>query len=217
MKVIKLSASIIMLMFVLAGCSSSSEKKITEDEYADLSSRFEEISSENIYNADKYLNAKYSKIELETEFSELSGNYEELSSNYEELIGKFESDAYKKEIESLKSELSDLKKDKKSVKQDVSDAKKELSALNGDIIKAKGNPISLPAGEFTVGTDFLEGRYRIYDGNSNFVSYRNGKLKINIILGNDASWGQVSEYIYEFNYGDTVTSGSPFKLQAIAE
>lgn len=108
-----------------------------------------------------------------------------------------------KQIDDLKAEINNLNNDKKSVQT-------EIESLKGEVIKIKGEPKSYPAGYLTAGTDFDVGRYKIYDGSSNFVVYSSlGELRVNTILGGRNG---VNEYIYKFSIGDKVEADSSFKM-----
>lgn len=112
-----------------------------------------------------------------------------------------------KELETKKSELST---DIASLEEKKQTLNSEIEQLNGEAIKLKGTPKTYPAGHLTAGTDIPLGRYKIYEGNSNFIVYSStGKLEVNIILGE--SFG-VDEYIYTFKSGDKIEANSSFKL-----
>ena len=86
----------------------------------------------------------------------------------------------------------------------------EIEQLNGEVVELKGTPKTYPAGQLTAGTDVPTGKYKIYDGNSNFIVYSStGNLEVNIVLG--GSFG-VNEYIYTFKNGDKIKANSSFKL-----
>ena len=80
----------------------------------------------------------------------------------------------------------------------------------------KTQPLSFYAGEYICGMDFPDGRYLIYDGDSNFCVYDdNGRLDVNIILGDDPDWGDIKEYLHFFEPGEIIQSDSPFKLKLV--
>lgn len=109
-------------------------------------------------------------------------------------------------INEIKSEFNELEKEKLNLEN-------KIKSLNSKIIELKGSPKNFPAGEFSAGKDFEPGRYKIYNGNSNFVVYDIiGKLQVNIILGNNAKYNEVKEYLYTFSSGDQVKSNSAFTL-----
>ena len=107
----------------------------------------------------------------------------------------------------IKSEISSLENKKQTLNT-------EIQELNSEVVKIKGQPKTYPAGQLTAGTDIPVGKYKIYDGNSNFVVYsKSGELKVNIILGAE-NYG-VNEYVYTFKEGDMVKANSSFKLVTI--
>ncbi len=107
----------------------------------------------------------------------------------------------------IKSEISSLENKKQTLNT-------EIQELNSEVVKIKGQPKTYPAGQLTAGTDIPVGKYKIYDGKSNFVVYsKSGELKVNIILGAE-NYG-VNEYVYTFKEGDMVKANSSFKLVTI--
>ena len=107
----------------------------------------------------------------------------------------------------IKSEISSLENKKQTLNT-------EIQELNSEVVKIKGQPKTYPAGQITAGTDIPVGKYKIYDGKSNFVVYsKSGELKVNIILGAE-NYG-VNEYVYTFKEGDMVKANSSFKLVTI--
>lgn len=114
------------------------------------------------------------------------------------------------EIKELEEKKITLNTQISSLENKKSDLDTKIEKLNSDIIKIKGEPKTYPAGYLTAGTDFETGRYKIYDGTSNFVVYSIlGDLRVNIILGGRTG---VNEYIYTFSNGDKVKSNSSFKM-----
>lgn len=79
------------------------------------------------------------------------------------------------------------KQDELNKKQAEVDSKQaELDKLTGEVVKAAGDPITVSAGDYIVGTDFKAGRYKV-SGSSNFVVYTSsGELYINTILGSSS-------------------------------
>jgi len=124
------------------------------------------------------------------------------------ILGKNEKQTeIKQTIENLKKEQDNLKRQKEQLET-------EMQTLKSDIIRLKEEPKTYPAGHLTAGTDVPIGKYKIYEGNSNFVVYSSsGSLKVNIILGSDSF--SVKEYIYTFCNGDKIKANSTFKLVAI--
>ncbi|CAM3610597.1 hypothetical protein ERUR111494_02935 [Erysipelothrix urinaevulpis] len=122
-----------------------------------------------------------------------------------------------KEIESkitkLKDEESELSLNKKSLSDDIKSLENDKKRLEGDIIKSKGAPKHYPAGKLTVGKDIDPGRYKIYNGSSNYIVRDSfGGLQVNIILGGRLG---VDEYINTFVEGDEIEARSSFSLLPI--
>lgn len=147
----------------------------------------------------------------------ISGYIYNLSTQYQETFNKLQN--AKNELdknESLLKDLENYKKNKteldknlnikneelKNLSSQVEQKQTELDKLNGDIIQAKGQPITLPAGQFVVGNDVPAGRYNV-SGSSNFFVYSSsGRLKVNTILGN----GYVGrgDYVCTLDTGDNI-------------
>ena len=129
---------------------------------------------------------------------------------------------YKEQINELRktekqqeliNNISRLEGEQKTLETKKQSLEEEINSLQGEVIKIKGEPKTYPAGHLTVGTDIPAGKYKIYDGKSNFVVYSAyGDLEVNTILG--SSYG-VNEYIYDFKNGDKVEASSSFKLVAV--
>lgn len=157
------------------------------------------------------------KKEVEKEYKNLSSKYETLKSNLEDKNTELESvkeknkklskEEKQKELEdkvsTLESNISNLTTQKQSLQS-------QIDSINGEVIKIKGQPKTYPAGHLVAGTDVPIGKYKIYDGNSNFVVHSSyGDLEVNIILG--GRYG-INEYIYTFKTGDKIEANSSFKL-----
>ncbi|HIU23292.1 MAG TPA: hypothetical protein IAD49_06925 [Candidatus Fimihabitans intestinipullorum] len=143
------------------------------------------------------------------DYDNLYSNFKTLQDDYTELEEKYKEATGEEEINDLNSQKTDLQ-------NDINELQKQKDKLSEEVITLKGQPISFPAGYFTAGDDFETGRYKIYDGNSNFVVYDLfGDLKVNIILGSDPRF-DTSEYIYSFSKGDEIIADSSFKLVAVS-
>lgn len=159
--------------------------------------------------------------ELQDENSNLTTKYMSSQTELKETSSK-----YKNELSELKTKVTELEQTEKQAKinsnittleskiTELTTQKEKLQAevdfLNGEVVKIKGEPKTYPAGHLTVGMDVPTGKYKIYDGRSNFVVRSIiGKLEVNIILG--GNYG-VDEYIYTFKTGDKIEADSSFKL-----
>ncbi len=124
----------------------------------------------------------------------------------------------KKELnENLKTKTAELEtknKDLEGINAQISQKQAELDKLNGDIIQAKGQPISLSAGQFIVGKDIPAGRYNV-SGSSNFIvhSGTTGRSKVNTILGD--SWVGDGDYVCTLDVGDEIDNHARATLTPI--
>lgn len=149
------------------------------DEYADISAKIDTYSDE-----------------LE-EKKDLVAQVEEYNAN---------KDKYQSELSDLQKQVDDKKSNLSAIESDITAKQAELDKLNGEIVKASGTPITVPSGDYTIGSDIKAGRYRI-SGSSNFVAYTStGKLYINTILG-DSSVGD-GDYIGTLSDGMTIRCSS---------
>lgn len=127
---------------------------------------------------------------------------------------------YETKIEDLKKQISDheakvneLTGQVGTLEQTITSKQAELDKLNGDIVTAKGQPISLPSGQFVVGEDVPAGRYRI-SGSSNFVVFTSaGRVYINTILG-DSVVGD-GDYIGNLQTGQKIENHAPATLTPV--
>lgn len=87
----------------------------------------------------------------------------------------------------------------------MKDDKKNIKSY---IEKESGKPIYFSAGNYKIGENFPAGRYKVYNGSSNFVVYNGDDLRVNIILGSDSY--SVSSYKYDFGDGETIEADSGF-------
>lgn len=103
----------------------------------------------------------------------------------------------------LNTDLADKASKAEQLGKDIESKNAELERLTGDVLKAKGAPKRLGAGEFVVGQDLESGRYLV-TGSSNFIVYSaSGSLKVNTILGG-GTIGQ-ENYTCTLNAGDKMT------------
>lgn len=87
------------------------------------------------------------------------------------------------EIEQLDAQISEKSAKNSTLDSDISAKSAELERLTNAVVKTGEAPRTLPAGNYTVGTDLTPGRYSV-TGRSNFIAYSaSGSLKVNTILG----------------------------------
>ncbi|MHB1314190.1 MAG: hypothetical protein ACYCX2_01745 [Christensenellales bacterium] len=158
---------------------------------------------------------------LKTELDKYKADYASIKDEYEKYLSDTAdwitySESEKKsalEVAERQSEIADLESEKINLEKTISQLETQIANLQADVVKLKGEPKSYPAGYLYAGKDFAVGRYKIYDGNSNFVVYSSdGRLRVNEILGD--KYG-VSDYICKFAAADEVKAGSAFKMVPI--
>lgn len=159
---------------------------------------------------------------LQDENDKLADVEEDLSDNedeYEEAQGLVDDkDDIQEEIDEKEDKLSDAK-DKIDKKQDkIEDKEDELDSIKSDIKEKEDDPVELGAGEFEVGSDVPENRYKampVGEG-SNFIVMDNlDTPKVNTILGEGSH--DESSYVFEAKEGDTIETHSSVKLQPVEE
>lgn len=139
----------------------NSNKKKYDAELTGLQQKIDDKNKE-LSEADNTLKNEQAKID-----AEIVKKQDELNNKTKEFDGK---------IAEKQDELN-----KKQAEVDSKQA--ELDKLSGEVVKAAGNPITVSAGDYIVGTDIKAGRYKV-SGSSNFVVYTSsGELYINTILG----------------------------------
>ena len=191
-------------------------KTQTTEEAAKKSEDIEEIIGKYVEYLSVYENIEFDFYTEKGERITFTFNIEtrEMEEEISETWILEDSTAYnerQKEIEELGSKKDELSTEISSLESKKQTLNSEIEQLNGEVIKLKGTPMTYPAGQLTVGTDIPVGKYKIYDGNSNFIVYSStGNLEVNIILGSGNY--NVSEYIYTFKEGDKVEARSSFKL-----
>lgn len=120
-----------------------------------------------------------------------------------------------KEVSDTQTKLDQLKTDLNSINEQITAKTAELNKLQGDILVAKDNPITLPAGMFTIGKDIPAGRYRV-SGSSNFFAYNTrGSLIVNTILGN--GYFASGDYICDLQDGYTVKNAAKTTFTPLQE
>ena len=146
----------------------------------------------------------YKNLDLQNQISDLQKNRDENLAKIEELSGEKKQIEIQNQINSLTDKKSNLINEKQNLENDI-------AKLKQDVIRVKGEPKNYPAGYLKAGSDFEAGKYKIYNGNSNFIVHSlSGNLKVNIILGNGKY--SVNEYIYRFSSGDEIQADSSFTM-----
>ena len=181
----------IMLAFV-AGFSINLDKTATED-----------LLIEKKANDTEYQELR-AKIDESEETIAKKDDYNKNKDKYDEELKRLEDQIFENEFvvdeqeEERKETLNELDSQIKDKKAEIKDKQSELDALTQKIKETSEKPITLPSGDYTVGTDIPAGRYRV-SGSSNFVvrdSY--GDLCINTIL--DTQYGD-GDYVATLESG----------------
>src|SRR5699024_10119098 len=113
------------------------------------------------------------------------------------------------EFEKLVKEIKDKKEARDDIKKEVKQSEKKLDIIEAGITEAKKKPIELSSGQYKVGADLDEGRYKATNVGrcSNFVVHNSsGRLKVNTILGNDG-FGS-GDYVFYADDGDSIQTES---------
>ncbi len=204
--------SVIIGCFLLIGTYSLG-RFIATDRESDLLMADQKVAADAQYQ-ELCEKAEQKQEELTGIEKELSDSEQELRDN-KEIIQKIQD--HEKKISELsgtiskkQGEIATLTKKVDELNSAVSQKQAELDKLNGDIVKAKGQPIKLISGTYTVGKDVPAGRYRI-SGSSNFIV--NNGLKINTILG-DSIVGS-GDYIGYLDEGDVIDNHAPATLTPV--
>ena len=93
----------------------------------------------------------------------------------------------------------------------IADKEDELERIQVRIIETGEAPIRMGAGEF--GTfDIPPGRYRVTGSSNFFVRDRNGRSRVNIILGGGRN---LDSYVFTLDSGDTIEASAPFVLTPV--
>lgn len=154
-----------------------------DNEYHEKETKLSEISAE----LDK-------QQELVNEFNNYKENKSNLEQSYQELSAK---------VTELETTVSSKQYKISELDNTISEKNTEIEKLKNVIVKTGEAPITIPAGDFTVGTDIPAGRYSATGSSNLFVYSASGRNKVNTILGK--SFG-VESYVCNLDNGDTVSA-----------
>lgn len=164
-----------------------------DEQYAEITQKIADAETQ-LADKKETLNKLKGFISDKQDVYDKMQDYEANEATYNQLI----SDAQAK-LDGIDAQLADYD-------SQINAKQSELDRLTTGIAKAKESPVSLPAGELTVGTDIQPGRYSV-TGKSNFIVHSMfGELKVNTILGG-GSFG-VAEYVCTLETGDKIKAGS---------
>lgn len=134
---------------------------------------------------------------------EVNAAYDEMS-EYEEATGNLDEVVAKKTKQENK--ITKLKDRNDELQTEIDSKKKELASLTGTIKQVQAKPITLPGGNFTVGEDLPEGRYKISTTASS-MNYFVNDGEVNIILGTESGFAEPT-YTLDLYKGDKIEQGS---------
>jgi len=186
-------AGVIVVLSMFYGFGSSGAAVELEDGKASL----EELQAK--------IEEKESKIkEVEKELEKVNSKFDDRKSELNEALSVLENkESIESEIKKLEKKVSNKQSEIKSLSKEVDTKLDKISSLNGQIVEAKGKPITLPAGHFTVGKDIPSSRYMVTPNQRGGNFFVNGGMKVNIMLGKDTSMYQ-NKYIFYADKGDTI-------------
>ncbi|GAA0491453.1 hypothetical protein GCM10008986_16970 [Salinibacillus aidingensis] len=198
---IVISSSFFYLQGKSVSVAKVDEKMVTYDELV------EEIDIKQ-----SKLNAIETTIDEKTkERDQISDELEDNQEKYDRLnkIAKNEEEIQTK-IEEKKDELTQLK-------ADIVSNKNKLQELQGGVEEAKGEPIKLGAGHYTVGDDLPPGRYKIEptQGSGNvFIDGWDGSSKLSETLGPNPDY-HIPSYVFNAEVDDTMEINVPVKFTPV--
>ncbi|MED4261942.1 hypothetical protein [Priestia aryabhattai] len=122
-------------------------------------------------------------------------------------------DKLEAKVDDLSSQVDEKKSEVDSLDSEIDSKQSELDKLTGTVQEKKEAPKTFSAGQYVVGQDFDEGRYKavpVGEG-SNFVVYdSSGQAVVNTILG--AGQYAESEYVFYATDGQVMETQSTVKL-----
>lgn len=215
--VIFLSVCIMVAVVTIVSAIITTTKNYDDDvkgnlaEYESLSIAYDELEYKYQEAYDKYIyyNHLYTSTESENNNTLEEDKLDEINQD----ISKAED-----ELASIKTEVEGIKETKAEEEskyvEEIKKLEQQLVSIKEKIDSNKNEPLTFYAGEYICGQDFTPGRYMIYDGSSNFF-VTGGETRVNIILGDDPSWGQINEYVHFFTEGEKIEAKSPFKMKLV--
>lgn len=194
---------VIVLICVIYGIGSSGSKVQLEEKKVDYDELVKEIKS-------KEKEIKTVQGKLDDIKSEYSGMEKEFNEALEIMKNK---DKIQQEINDLNKEIDGRKNEIVTLDGKIDSKNKELASVSGKVKEAKGKPIILDSGQYIVGKDVPEGRYKatnIGRGSNFFVYDSSGMAVVNTILGNDGIGS--GDYVFFTNEGNIIETHAQVKL-----
>ncbi|SDZ78567.1 hypothetical protein SAMN05421743_101193 [Thalassobacillus cyri] len=153
--------------------------------------------------------------DTEKKLDKVKADYKKEKETYNEAVKVIaERDTAEQELSTFQTEIGEFDATIKAKKKEVSNLKNEIERLTNIIVETGEAPKEFAAGQYLVGQDFPEGRYKavpVGEG-SNFVIFNgsSGLADVNTILG-DGSFGE-TEYIFWTSDGDMMETAARVKL-----
>lgn len=180
------------------------EEKLT---YDDLVAKIEDLETELDEKEAKLIGINEKLEQEEEKLNERKSEIEDVL----ELVDRMEE--ISDELADLEDELSSKQNEVEDLDHEIDEKEKELATLEGKIVEAVSEPITISSGQYFVGIDIPEGRYQA-SGSSNFVVRDSGgALKVNTILG-DSSVGR-GDYVFFAVDGDYIEASAQTTLTPV--
>ena len=218
-KILALLMTLTMIA-LLVGCGNREELERLQDELeatqdmlqttqADHDAIQSDLEETQAYLGETQAELEAARAELEDEVASLSLIISDLQDKLDYLAPHIELSAAEAE---LMLESLDRQEIIEELEAQIEEKQAELDALDVQIRETGEAPISLGAGFFTSPDDVPPGRYRVTGSRNFFVSDRNGRNRVNIILGG----GMFLDYfIFNLNSGDEIEALGPFVLTPV--
>lgn len=208
---------LLFFVFVIAfyfGKISSDNVDEIQEKYDKLYGKYNDLMDERNDLYSFYLSNKDNTSSVSDEYDALSESEKQILKKSGTLNDKY--NQLEDDISSLKNSIDSLKSEKKDLKDKISSLKRKISILKKTDGIKKGSKKYISAGEYTVGDNFPEGRYKITSAGSsgNVISYDNYLDDLNIIISNRSDFG-VKEYTHEFTTGERVIFDTSVYVQKI--
>lgn len=160
-------------------------------------------------------NKKMDATQIQNKINSLKKDLSEQQDKNKEVFAMIDKkDKVEQELNDVQSKLSDAKEKLDDIQSQVNEKKDELTKLTGQVQKAKGQPKILQAGQYTVGKDIPEGRYKVTpvgEGSNFFVYDESGEAVVNTILGAD----EQPSYTFATSEGDVIQTEATVKLTPV--
>lgn len=153
---------------------------------------------QQVERLDKSYKIKFSK------YQKLNNDYKELDEEYSSAIDTIQ------KADGVQGQINDLNAKKSDLEGKTKDLQQKVDSLTQQFDQAKGQPIRLPAGTFTVGDQIPAGRY-VISGTSNFQT--EGGMGINTILGNSIVGS--GDYHGDLTDGMVINNAAPATLTPV--